>query len=422
MVAAVRKPSQLNINRARTAIISVLKQYGPCTSLDLIDKTHRDISSVLEALVDPRKFYTFEDADGVLVYWLKGVPLPDDEAESVPVFDYTDKARAEHKRQRALVVRPCMALVVADHWTPAPVCAVCGQPARDGHTQGDKPLCADCHARALSYEYQRARRVDRLYERAERKQAESEAGWQRASDMASVIPMGQPILVGHHSEQRDRRYRARIWNTEAKAHEAGKDAKRLEDRAKAAEQNRAISSDDPLAVLKLEDKIADAERTHDTMKAANKAIRKHKKAGHEAQLAALVDLGFTEERAARLLEPDYLDRVGFPGYALSNNRQNIKRMERRVEELRAQAAHMNEPETTEAVQDMDGVDIVRSPDDNRLRLIFDGKPPATVRAILKRNGWRWSRANMAWQRHLNAASEGALERTLKQIKALDAAS
>jgi len=32
----------------------------------------------------------------------------------------------------------------------------------------------------------------------------------KAKEMASVIPFGQPILVGHHSEGRDRRYRGRI--------------------------------------------------------------------------------------------------------------------------------------------------------------------------------------------------------------------
>lgn len=35
--------------------------------------------------------------------------------------------------------------------------------------------------------------------------------------MASIIPFGQPILVGHHSEQRDRNYRDRIHNTFGKA-------------------------------------------------------------------------------------------------------------------------------------------------------------------------------------------------------------
>ncbi|MEE8059026.1 MAG: DUF3560 domain-containing protein [Pseudomonadales bacterium] len=42
---------------------------------------------------------------------------------------------------------------------------------------------------------------------------ESQTVYKRAKDMAPVIPFGQPILVGHHSEHRDRRYRDRIHNT-----------------------------------------------------------------------------------------------------------------------------------------------------------------------------------------------------------------
>lgn len=37
----------------------------------------------------------------------------------------------------------------------------------------------------------------------------------KSNEMASVIPMGQPILVGHHSEKRDRNYRNKIHNTMA---------------------------------------------------------------------------------------------------------------------------------------------------------------------------------------------------------------
>jgi hypothetical protein len=37
--------------------------------------------------------------------------------------------------------------------------------------------------------------------------------------MASIIPFGQPILGGHHSEKRDRNYRDKIHNTYGKAFE-----------------------------------------------------------------------------------------------------------------------------------------------------------------------------------------------------------
>ena len=41
-----------------------------------------------------------------------------------------------------------------------------------------------------------------------------------ARDMASIIPFGQPILVGHHSEKRDRNYRGRIHKKFERSFEA----------------------------------------------------------------------------------------------------------------------------------------------------------------------------------------------------------
>src|SRR5256885_15609225 len=63
----------------------------------------------------------------------------------------------------------------------------------------------------------RAARIERAERKAARrmKWAESaenkaEAARKTADNLASVIPFGQPILVGHHSERGDRSYRNRI--------------------------------------------------------------------------------------------------------------------------------------------------------------------------------------------------------------------
>ena len=53
----------------------------------------------------------------------------------------------------------------------------------------------------------KAERAEILAEKADRR---SDELYNSAKDMASVIPFGQPILVGHHSEKRDRNYRAKI--------------------------------------------------------------------------------------------------------------------------------------------------------------------------------------------------------------------
>lgn len=55
-----------------------------------------------------------------------------------------------------------------------------------------------------SYEAKQAARKARFEERAEQASAESASTYNRARDMAQAIPFGQPILVGHHSETRDR--------------------------------------------------------------------------------------------------------------------------------------------------------------------------------------------------------------------------
>ena len=57
-----------------------------------------------------------------------------------------------------------------------------------------------------------ARKVERRLEWAQSRQTEASRRWTTAHTMADGIPFGQPILVGHHSEQRDRNYRERIRN------------------------------------------------------------------------------------------------------------------------------------------------------------------------------------------------------------------
>ncbi|MNQ93662.1 hypothetical protein D3C85_1091420 [compost metagenome] len=67
------------------------------------------------------------------------------------------------------------------------------------------------------YERKQAARRERFDDRAASLADESNQTYVRARQMASVIPFGQPILVGHHSEQCDRNYRNRIHATYGKS-------------------------------------------------------------------------------------------------------------------------------------------------------------------------------------------------------------
>ena len=111
----------------------------------------------------------------------------------------------------------------------------------DGDDDGD----GDGDATANSYERKQAARVRRLNARAEALQAAANAAHSSAKAKADRIPFGQPILVGHYSEGRDRRFRGRIDSEYKKSFELQSKADELKRRAQRAEKNDAISSDDP---------------------------------------------------------------------------------------------------------------------------------------------------------------------------------
>jgi hypothetical protein len=159
-----------------------------------------------------------------------------------------------------------------------------------------------------------------------------------------------------------------------------------------------IRASDADAVQKYEAELAKLNAVQERMKAANAAIRANKKAGAEAQIGALMDLGFNEPRARDLLAPDCCGRIGFPDYAMKNNGANIRRIEKRIEYVTAQqAAPVVEREGSAAR-------IEDDPPANRVRLFFPGKPAEEVRAKLKKNGFRWSPTIGAWQAYRNSWS------------------
>ena len=93
-------------------------------------------------------------------------------------------------------------------------------------------------------------------------------------------------------------------------------------------------------------------------------------------------------------------------FQLTNNNANIRRIKQRIVELDASQAQ--EP----AEYEINGVRVVENVDDNRLQILFDGKPPAEVRQRLKSNGFRWSPYAGAWQRQLNNGARYAAQRAL----------
>ena len=240
-----------------------------------------------------------------------------------------------------------------------------------------------------NFEERKDNRIDYAQEQAAKNGQKANQLYNSAKQMADCIPFGQPVLVGHHSEKRDRNYRNKIHNKFGQSFEAQNKAKHYEKKAETIENSTAIFSDDPQAIRKLKDKLTNLQSAQAFMKAANKYIKKKDKEGflkiHQA----------TEKWWQQLNTPDPMGRVGFAGYALQNNNAEMARLKKRIAQLQNLAAK----QTTETT--INGVRLVENVEANRVQLIFQGKPSEDVRNQLKADCFRWCRSEGAWQRHLN---------------------
>jgi hypothetical protein len=236
------------------------------------------------------------------------------------------------------------------------------------------------------FQAKREEKAARFRELAEKHENISIGRHFAARQQLEMIPPGQPVLVGHHSEKRHRKDLKRIDQHFAKAKQHHDTAEYYRRRAAAVESNRAIFNDDPDAMEKLVDKIERLKERQGTMKRANHLIRKADREG-------LADLGFSAETIAKLFTADFAGRVGFPNYALANNSANIRRLEKRL------AAIQNTQNETTEERFTNGVRLVDNVEANRLQIFFPETPSEEIRRELKRNGFRWTPSIKTWQRH-----------------------
>lgn len=254
-----------------------------------------------------------------------------------------------------------------------------------------------------------AAKRERLEIAADRAEAKANTAYQRADlrEETSGIPLGQPILVGHHSEGRHRRAIERADNAMRKSVEESKRAGEL--RAKAANIGTGgINAQDPEAITKLRGKLKGLEDKQALMKSANRVVRSIAKKGvtHETegqpweqalvQFQKAVGAQYGAELLRAFLEPRYGRVIAFESFELTNNNAKIKTTKKRLHDLEA----MRDASPVE--RQIEGIcTYVENPDLARIQLLFDGKPSSEVRRILKGHGFRWAPSEEAWQRHLN---------------------
>ncbi len=204
------------------------------------------------------------------------------------------------------------------------------------------------------YEERKQRKIEKYQELAEKAKGQSDAHYEQYRRMADIIPLGQPILVDHYSANRTRNGYKRMNTQFEKSMEKIEKAKYYEQKVNVLEKNKAISSDDPKAIEKLESKLQELEEYKKRVKAREHAP-----------------------------------------YELSNLNQEMRRIRQRIKELK----ELEELEFEEII--FDGGKVIHNKEINRIQFIFDDKPDEKIREILKHYGFKWARTEGAWQRLFN---------------------
>ena len=259
-----------------------------------------------------------------------------------------------------------------------------------------------------AYEEKIAARRERCLQKAESLKKESAKHYDTAMEMCRAIPCGQPVLIGHHSEKSDRAYRGRMAKHMEKSRELSDKAEYYADKAETIGTG-GISSDDPDAILKLNEKLAKLKEKQALMKAVNSAIRLKDTAKGDAKLR---ELNFSDEEIKTIREPDEYGIAGFSSYELSNNSANIRRIEKRIAELKARQER--EPVSIR------GEFYEYKIEDNRCQFIFAGKPSEEVRSFLKKHAFKWSPSRGAWVRQASKSGIFAADTVKKFLDNLNA--
>ena len=238
----------------------------------------------------------------------------------------------------------------------------------------------------------------RRQEWAEKARARSSSAFNAARQLADQIPLGQPILVGHHSERHARRDAERIRSNMGKGvaeqnlagHHRGK-AGGLE-----RQLDQCVFSDDADAVAQLEARIADNEQKRDRKKLVNRLFKKGDAVG-------LTAMGYDIDVLRRAMEGNYSwDKQPFPAYELTNLGARIRADKVRIEEIQRRAVRSEQADAAGGVLIEGG---------EHVRVTFAEKPPHTVLDALHAAGFTWGGGSWCGERAKLPAEVQAAEQT-----------
>jgi len=252
------------------------------------------------------------------------------------------------------------------------------------------------------------RKLEKRREWAEGRRRKSESRLDNASVLAGQMPLGQPILVGHHSEKRHRAHIRKIDTNMSKGIEHQDMAATHESKADGIEHQleRSIFTDDGDATERLRERIADNEAKRDYMKRVNAAWRKAKKPEPDdtegwERVAELLGVEPVALKAERLDMARGWANAPYPPYSMTNLGARIRTDKKRIEEVGRRA------ELEARVEEAGGLLVERFDEHNWCRVTFEERPDREVLDALKGAGFGWGSGS--WSGYLDRLPDVVVE-------------
>ncbi|MDB7086066.1 hypothetical protein PM724_17475 [Erysipelatoclostridium ramosum] len=173
--------------------------------------------------------------------------------------------------------------------------------------------------------------------------------------------------------------------------------------------DQPILSKNQDAVELLEEKIAKLEEEHKQKLYWNKYYKKN------GTLKGAEGLG---DKQIEIVEDFVRRNPSFAPFSVANDTANIRRYKQRLEKMKVAKATGTKIEAINDENNNELFKVVKNTELMRLQLIFTDKPNDEVRTILKKNSFRWSPKNNAWQRQLTENGMFALKRVVNEINKL----
>lgn len=264
----------------------------------------------------------------------------------------------------------------------------------------------ECAFTRVDYEQAQESRAERYVDRAEKAEKRADDYYKRSQDLVGMIPLGQPILVGHHSEKRHRATVAKSHQAMHKSIDESRKADTLKMKAHTVGSG-GIASDDPGALQKLENKLADRERTQAMMKGANAASKRKDEEG-------LKKLGFSDVDLESMKKSDAWGGRLFEPYQLQNNNAEIRRLKQRIEETKS-LYRMEAPSF-----DCDNFEVYT--EEGRIVVNFKGgKPGCEARRLVGRcHRYNFSRSRgSVWVRKATLNATRGVQKLIDDLQQLE---